>query len=788
MQWGRRKRRMWAERLEERRCLATYGFAEHLVVDPIVVQRSSILADLDGDGDDDLVTDGKWRENVDGAFGPTHRYATPHENHYAIESGDLDGDGDLDLVAFGRFDAGYQVDGSSELVWYENRNGVGQFGPRQTIVVFENGQGVPTLLIGNVDHDEAEEVFVLNSRAPADSIRRYDYDGAGTVIDSGTPLEVGRFGITRLLDVDGDGDADLIRGNDWLENQDGVGGFVNRGSYFDAALGHLTPIELADFNDDGLPDLALAGRWSLTLLIGTPVWGDFVTGPTIETTDNVGFVATAIRDFNGDGEFDVAALMTNDAADAQYDIRWFPQINGEFGNATMLLAPNFRWNNAFLSTDINNDGHVDLIYDGMTQLFSPDDNEFAPSHSLDPPSSDYVLKVVDVDRDGDLDLVTSVQRTDCFFEVMYECELSFYWRENLDGNGDYSPEPHWIGSPRVIGELTFNDVTDVDGDGDADLLYEFRTDGRYETFWFQRTDDNQYFSEAMQLGTFDAPLELIADIDGDGKADLIRRSPTQLLVDRVGDETHNAVPFASVDSTISDILAVDWDEDRDIDIVARRNARLSELEVVVFKNDGSEFAPAELVLSNRERLFSQFGRLFVVDLVGDSRNELVFKHHRSDVQLFVRDGDTNWNSSILVESSTATLFFVDIDQDARLDFVYSALGGVNSVHFNQGQGQFRTQAIARQFVSPRLAADVDGDGDLDLIYSGSMWSETRVIGDANGDGVFDSADLVVVMQAGVYEDDLPLNAVFQQGDWNGDGEFTSADLVYAFQLGIASAG
>ncbi|MFC1758030.1 hypothetical protein ACFL2H_04585 [Planctomycetota bacterium] len=54
-------------------------------------------------------------------------------------------------------------------------------------------------------------------------------------------------------------------------------------------------------------------------------------------------------------------------------------------------------------------------------------------------------------------------------------------------------------------------------------------------------------------------------------------------------------------------------------------------------------------------------------------------------------------------------------------------------------------------------------------------------GDANLDGVFDSADLVLVFQAGVYEDSAAAN--WAQGDWSGDGKFDTQDLVLAFRDG-----
>ncbi|MEZ6116779.1 MAG: CotH kinase family protein [Pirellulaceae bacterium] len=66
---------------------------------------------------------------------------------------------------------------------------------------------------------------------------------------------------------------------------------------------------------------------------------------------------------------------------------------------------------------------------------------------------------------------------------------------------------------------------------------------------------------------------------------------------------------------------------------------------------------------------------------------------------------------------------------------------------------------------------------------GSQARAVRVAGDSTGDGIFNSADLVAVFQAGEYEDGVAENSTFEEGDWNGDGEFSTQDLVFAFQQG-----
>ncbi|MCA9213464.1 MAG: lamin tail domain-containing protein, partial [Planctomycetales bacterium] len=75
---------------------------------------------------------------------------------------------------------------------------------------------------------------------------------------------------------------------------------------------------------------------------------------------------------------------------------------------------------------------------------------------------------------------------------------------------------------------------------------------------------------------------------------------------------------------------------------------------------------------------------------------------------------------------------------------------------------------------------VDPNGVLELWSTKEGWSHSGIPGgspgentgrpgDVNGDGVFDSSDLVAVLQAGEFEDAIDGNSTFAEGDWNGDG-------------------
>lgn len=64
-------------------------------------------------------------------------------------------------------------------------------------------------------------------------------------------------------------------------------------------------------------------------------------------------------------------------------------------------------------------------------------------------------------------------------------------------------------------------------------------------------------------------------------------------------------------------------------------------------------------------------------------------------------------------------------------------------------------------------------------------SKGTCVGDVNLDGVFNSADLILLFQTSEYESGKP--ATWVTGDWNGDCKFDSSDLLLAFQEGCYDA-
>jgi hypothetical protein len=91
--------------------------------------------------------------------------------------------------------------------------------------------------------------------------------------------------------------------------------------------------------------------------------------------------------------------------------------------------------------------------------------------------------------------------------------------------------------------------------------------------------------------------------------------------------------------------------------------------------------------------------------------------------------------------------------------------------------------MAAGMVAGDTAYDLDGDGDIDSADRTSWVNDLAKtwMGDANLDGEFNSADFVLVFQAGKYE--AGTLALWSEGDWDGDQRFDSGDFVAAFQNG-----
>lgn len=112
----------------------------------------------------------------------------------------------------------------------------------------------------------------------------------------------------------------------------------------------------------------------------------------------------------------------------------------------------------------------------------------------------------------------------------------------------------------------------------------------------------------------------------------------------------------------------------------------------------------------------------------------------------------------------------------RGDFNYDTQVAVEDVDLLAAEIQLGTHR-------PDYDLTRDGLVDFDDLQ---LWVTTRArtyFGDADLDGKFDSTDLVKVLQSGEFEDTVDRNSTWADGDFNGNGDFETGDLILAFSDG-----
>ncbi|URD60728.1 FG-GAP-like repeat-containing protein [Sphingomonas sp. KRR8] len=259
---------------------------------------------------------------------------------------------------------------------------------------------------------------------------------------------------------------------------------------------------------------------TLTFSGGTITFATPLSGPLVATGAPSGGVRITIatvthaanNDFNGDGRSDVLLGRSTGAV-----TNWLGQADGGFTSnhqvATYVLAT--AWHVA-ASGDVNGDGRVDLILrneDGtVTEWLGQPDGGFTWNsgavYAL--ATAWHIVGTGDVNGDGRADLVLSNgngQLTD--------------WLGQADGTFFSN---HQLASYVLPAGWSVAAMGDFDGDGRSDLLLRLTPDGTV-TEWMGQADGSFRWNDAATNALHPAwTVEGAADIDGDGRSDLVLRN------------------------------------------------------------------------------------------------------------------------------------------------------------------------------------------------------------------------------------------------------------------------
>ena len=327
------------------------------------------FGDIDNDGHLDLIVTGsdmindyldKYINDGTGNFSGPLNFGTGVQES-SISMADLDNDGDLDLIVTGQ-------EGANERLDKYINDGSGNFaGP----VSFGVGVEYSSICIGDLDNDGDLDLIVTGSDGANERLDKYINDGSGNFAGPAS-FGVGvEYSSISMGDLDNDGDLDLIATGDNGANErldkymnDGTGNFAGPVSFGTGVVG--SSIVLGDLDSDGDLDLITSG-WSGNSRLDKYMndgQGNF-TGPTSLGT-GLFDTSIALGDLNSDGDLDLIASGLDNGASQ----RLHKYINDGSGN---FAGPeSFDTHIAYSSIalgDLNSDGNLDLVISGATFTF-----------------------------------------------------------------------------------------------------------------------------------------------------------------------------------------------------------------------------------------------------------------------------------------------------------------------------------------------------------------------------------------------------------------------------------
>ncbi|MBD3166065.1 hypothetical protein GF324_05680, partial [bacterium] len=517
------------------------------------------MVDIDGDADLDIVgrslTDQyvSWWENTDG-MGTSWEETTflPEWNGAHIEVADMDGDVDKDIL-------GVKTSGGSEIAWWEQPGEPGpaflvspltvdlswtdgQAAPEATITLSNTGGGsydwtaTETLdwlslsaESGTMGPGSSEEITLTAENFPGHGF----YSGTIELSAPGAEPNSASVNVTldaieywishnvdmsysfaytggyraQAVDMDGDGDRDMLCPTTWWENTDGTGETWTEHTITSAAnFAHAVDID----GDGDMDVVRTAGN--------TTEWWENTDGSATSWTSHSitsTFGAYAVGDVDGDGDPDLVGRLLSSA-------KWFENDDGTGSTWTEHSIGNcYSGTTRFTVIDEDGDGDLDILmetYADRIEWYINEDGA-GTSWTQEIVANHHDLKgfhAGDIDGDGDIDVVALEEGGQAgSFPYYYTIDPKIVWYERSLG-------PNW---QRQTITSSYDDlysvhIVDMDQDGDGDVL---SASGSSEFFWWENTDGAGAGWEPTSLGISSPNARFVtaADVNSDGHYDAI---------------------------------------------------------------------------------------------------------------------------------------------------------------------------------------------------------------------------------------------------------------------------
>lgn len=504
--------------------------------------------------------------------------------------------------------------------------------------------------------------------------------------------------------------------------------------------------------------------------------------------------AFAVADFDKDGDPDISAggsIYRNDGSGNYHDV------------TATAMPPGVRYTEQNLAEDFDGDGDVDLLlmqWDPRL-LLNDGAGRFVDATKTHLPAGAWggfvwMAATGDVDGDGDPDIVLAR------FYVNQTNHVS--GRQNLiyinDGAGRFRDETT-ARLPAIVDASYTVVLSDLDGDGDADLVFgnrEFRTGapssrvymndgaGRFVDLtgsrlprpftqpWLahdldadgdldllggdgaMRNDGKGSFTNDPSLPGAQYAQLAITDLDGDGDDDVVYAR--RLFVGDGRGTFQEQSAGRGLERVSGPLATVDWDLDGDKDLLCGNGIR--------HVNHGKgTFSATHYSALPTPPCHRGYGTgIVMADLDGNRAPDLVLGNvlFLQIAGRFVDASDARL-PDLPQGVSSSDLEVADVDGDGDPDLIRAAWG-LLEILTNDGTGRFVAKRLATT-ANAIATADVDGDGDIDLCCT-SNGSDSILIND--GRGTFADQSAARLPQVG------GVGRAVATADLNGDG---AVDLV-----------
>jgi len=340
--------------------------------------------------------------------------------------------------------------------------------------------------------------------------------------------------------------------------------------------------------------------------------------------------------------------------------------------------------------DLNGDGNLDLVlvkgrhWPLISKVLLGDGRGHFPlAYNLgETPYRSYSGRLVDIDRDGDLDVVLSNDSPDPKVIYLNDGKGHFHL-------GSSYGRPDW--------ETRNASVVDLNRDGQPDIIVANRTDKNRANYICLNKGKGRFDADCIAFSNESATTITAADFNYDRLIDLAvpNRDGGQSYVYLASPNTTfsilKRVPFGPPDAAIRMAQAVDINGDRLLDIVAIGER----LGVAVFfgQKDGT-FSAGMPIDNGKVTPYA----LAVGDLNRDGKIDIVVGNVEAPSTVYFNDGSGRHFTPIHFGDNKGVVYgfdIADLDQDGLLDIAVARSEAPNIVYF---ASSLRSRASARSHI------------------------------------------------------------------------------------------